>query len=370
MRECALPAPDRLDLRRRMHHAAGEIEGLPELATRAGRARKAASVITHVVSISGGKDSTATLLVALELHGADNVRAVMADTGNEHELTVEYALDYLPSVTGKKVEVVRADFSHEFATKRANLQRIADGEPESAVYGSRKFKYQWTAERARRALELLHPTGNPYLDLCLVRGGFPSRKRQYCTEYLKTRPLTEYALDIMDTGSAVWSWQGVRIDESQSRRDRLQGSGACVKAFEVVGGGLFNYRPILRWTVGDVFEAHRFAGVKPNPLYSAGMSRVGCMPCINASKGEVRQIARRFPEHIERIAAWERLVLEVCRDGSPVSFFHSGTNAFSGYSTVHQIVDWAQTTRGGRQRDLLANIEPATACSSAYGLCE
>lgn len=44
MRECALPAPDRLDLRRRMHHAADEIQGLPELATRARRARKAESV--------------------------------------------------------------------------------------------------------------------------------------------------------------------------------------------------------------------------------------------------------------------------------------------------------------------------------------
>ncbi len=354
-----------------MHRAPATVERLPELETRAGRARKADSVITHVVSVSGGKDSTATLLVALELHGADNVRAVMADTGNEHELTIEYALDYLPRVTGKKVEVVRADFRHEFETKRRNLQRIADGEPESAVYGARKFKYHWTAKRARRALELLHPTGNPYLDLCLVRGGFPSRKRQYCTEYLKTRPLTEYALDILDSGSAVWSWQGVRIDESISRRERLQGSGACVKAFEVVGGGLFNYRPILRWNVGDVFEAHRVAGVKPNPLYSAGMTRVGCMPCINASKGEVRQIAQRFPEHIERIAEWERLVGEVCRQSSPVSFFHKGTIGFTGETNrIHKIVEWAQTTRGGRQRDLLANIEPATACSSAYGLCE
>lgn len=326
--------------------------------------------IVHLVSVSGGKDSTATAILALEQHGRNACRFVFADTGNEHESTLEYALDYLPRVLGVQVDVVKADFSDEFATKRANLQRIADGEPESAVYGKRKFMYQWTAEAAREALELLHPTGNPYLDLCLVRGGFPSRKRQYCTEYLKTKPLTEYALGIIETGVAVWSWQGVRLDESDSRRTRLQGTGACVKAFEVVGGGLFNYRPILRWNVRDVFQAHEIVGVEPNPLYRQGMTRVGCMPCINCGKDELREIAQRFPEHIERIARWERLVSKVCRPRSPVSFFHLGTQGHSGQDNrIHAVVEWSKTTRGGRQYDLLTVDEPI-ACSSAYGLCE
>lgn len=200
---------------------------------------------------------------------------------------------------------------------------------------------------------------------------FPSRKRQFCTEYLKTKPLTEYALAIIEKGHAVWSWQGVRIDESESRRTRLQGTGACVKAFEVVGGGLFNYRPILRWNVRDVFTAHELAGIQPNPLYSQGMTRVGCMPCVNCSKGELREVARRFPEHIERIAAWERLVSEVCRPRSPVSFFHIGTQGHKGQShSVYSVIEWSKTTRGGRQYDLLGDLHEPLACSSAYGLCE
>lgn len=132
----------------------------------------------YVVSLSGGKDSAATLLVALELHGRENVRAVFADTGNEHEATYEYALDYLPRTLGVTVDVVRASFADEFAVKRANLARLAAGEPESAVYGKRQFQYAWTPETAARALELLHPTGNPFLDMCMLKGGFPSRKRQ------------------------------------------------------------------------------------------------------------------------------------------------------------------------------------------------
>ena len=44
-----------------------------------------------LVSISGGKDSTATLLLALERE--KDVRAVFADTGNEHQLTYDYGED-------------------------------------------------------------------------------------------------------------------------------------------------------------------------------------------------------------------------------------------------------------------------------------
>lgn len=326
------------------------------------RASEAAPTV-RVVSLSGGKDSTATALVAIELYGREACRFVFADTGNEHELTYEYALSYLPEALGITVDVVRADFSAEFATKRANLARIAAGESEAEVYGRRKFKYAWTKEAAARALELLHPTGNPFLDLCLVRGGFPSRKRQYCTQYLKRDPLTEYQLSLAEEGLAVESWQGVRADESAARR--------WLPPYEYLGGSMSIYRPILRWNVRDVFEAHAVAGIEPNPLYRQGMSRVGCMPCINAQKAELLEISRRFPAEVERIAEWERLVSEVCRPRSPVSFFHIGTQGHGGQgSTIEHVVQWARTTRGGRQFSLLTDLSEPTACSSAYGLCE
>jgi 3'-phosphoadenosine 5'-phosphosulfate sulfotransferase (PAPS reductase)/FAD synthetase len=317
----------------------------------------------RLVSMSGGKDSTATLIMAIELHGIENVRAVFADTGNEHESTYEYALSYIPKALGIDVSVVKADFTDEFATKRANLTRLAAGEPESAVYGRRKFMYHWTPEAAAKALELLHPTGNPFLDLCLVRGGFPSRKRQFCTQYLKTEPLTEFAMNLVDEGWFVESWQGVRADESEARR--------WLPNYVWQGGGLAIVRPILRWNVKDVFEAHDAYGIEPNPLYLQGQSRVGCMPCINCSKADLASIALRFPAEVERIAEWERLVSQVCRPQSPVSFFHMGTQGHKAQDTsIHEVVRWSKTSRGGKQFSLLTDLEESSSCASAYGLCE
>ena len=76
------------------------------------------AVIANVVSVSGGKDSTALLLLALE-RGANPI-AVFADTGHEHPLTYEY-LDYLRSVLGVEIRAVRADFTKDFARKRAYI---------------------------------------------------------------------------------------------------------------------------------------------------------------------------------------------------------------------------------------------------------
>ena len=50
----------------------------------------------------------------------------------------------------------------------------------------------------------------------------------------------------MDAYKKVWSWQGVRRDESLARR--------YVPEFEEVGGGLCNYRPIARWNVESVLR--------------------------------------------------------------------------------------------------------------------
>ena len=70
----------------------------------------------NIVSVSGGKDSTAMLLLAIERE-VPNLRAVFADTDNEHQITYDY-LAYLESATGVKIERYKADFSKRIRKKR------------------------------------------------------------------------------------------------------------------------------------------------------------------------------------------------------------------------------------------------------------
>jgi 3'-phosphoadenosine 5'-phosphosulfate sulfotransferase (PAPS reductase)/FAD synthetase len=308
-------------------------------------------MIKHVISVSGGKDSAATLLLALDRCPREHVLPIFCDTGNEHQAVYEY-LDYLEQALDIKITRLKADFTERMAVHRERLLQIAAGAPDYHP----QAKFPWTPERAARAAELMHPTGNPFLDLCMLKGCFPSHSRQFCTEELKRNLAVEFQIDLIDASNGVITWQGIRRSESQRRQH--------AKKFERIGPSLWAFRPLVEWSANDVFDYCAKKRIQPNPLYLQGMNRVGCMPCINVAKDELREIARRFPEQIHRIAEWELIVNEVSRAGQ-ASFLHSGD-----VQSIGQRVEWSRTTRGGRQFDLLADLEEPTACASAYGLCE
>lgn len=307
---------------------------------------------TIVASFSGGKDSTATALLALEQADA-RVRLVFADTGNEHELTLEYIHDYIPRALGRTVDVVRADFARQMEGKRRYILEKWQDKGVSPAF-------------VERAAAAMIPTGVPFLDLCLWKGRFPSRMAQFCTQELKRYPLDAFMLERLAEGDPVESWQGVRRDESRNRRD--------VPDRESTPEGWTIVRPIAAWSAAQVVEYVQSKGLELNPLYRLGMRRVGCMPCINAGKGEIAEIARRYPHHIDRIREWESIVSEATKRGL-TTFFTDG--ALEGESDaelfarlgIDERVRWAMTTRGGKQFDLL-KVGPVEACSSSYGLCE
>lgn len=317
-------------------------------------------MIIHVVSVSGGKDSAATLLIAIKRFGLHRVQAIFCDTGNEHEAVYQY-LDYLERALKIRINRLSSSFNDEIAAKRLFIAR--DQRRGRDKHGRR---LRWSNKAKRRALAVLHPTGNPFLDLCLWKGRFPSRKAQFCTEQLKRDPAVAFQLDLVDQGYTVVSWQGVRRDESLNRRHALQ--------FERIGPRMYAYRPLVEWSAQQVFDYCARAGIQPNPLYLQGCSRVGCMPCINTNKNELREIAARFPEHIERIAEWEALVSGASK--RCFSTFMADADdrkdrrAIFASLNIHARVQWAKTSRGGTQYDLLAGLIEPTACSSAYGLCE
>ncbi|WP_036120775.1 phosphoadenosine phosphosulfate reductase family protein [Lysinibacillus sphaericus] len=296
----------------------------------------------NVISISGGKDSTAMWLLALE-RDTPNLKVVFSDVGHEHPETYEY-IDYLEKELGP-ITRIKPDFSQQILRKR----EVVDT----------KWRNEGVSETIiQQALEVLHPTGNPFLDLCMWKGRFPSTMARFCTVELKVRPMFDKVyVPIFGTGNYVVSWQGIRANESLSRSKMAE--------TEETPEGYTIYRPILNWDVYDVFKQHDKHGIKPNPLYKQGMGRVGCMPCINNKKEELHEIARRFPEEIERVARWEEIVSKASKRGS-ATFFTSDDRGHG----IHDVVEWSKTTYGGVQYDLLKLMEEVPMCSSQYGLCE
>ncbi|WP_419246225.1 phosphoadenosine phosphosulfate reductase family protein [Serratia sp. NFX21] len=322
----------------------------------------------NVVSVSGGKDSLAQWLLALE--AGVNVMTAFADTGHEHPQTMEY-LDYLESKLGP-IRRVKADFSDRIAGKR---QFIAERWPTTLVTEC-GFTDEQAAETIELALNTLHPTGIPFLDLCMWKGRFPSTKARFCTFELKHNPIRDQVIaPLLDEYDEVISWQGVRAEESPQR--------AGLPAWETDADdtpGLSVYRSILDWKHADVFALARRHNIKPNPLYEQGCGRVGCMPCIHARKSELAEIYSRWPEEIARVAKWEKLVAACSRHGNS-TFFPSTQDPAKAERRIACITveshgietyrDWALTSRGGRQFDLVAAMNDRSACSSIYaGVCE
>lgn len=308
----------------------------------------------NIISVSGGKDSTALLLLAIE-RGAKNMQAVFADTGNEHQQTYDY-VQYL-SENVFPIRRVVADFSQRIAGKREYVM----------TKWALKGVCQADIDRAAAALV---PTGNPFLDLCIWKGRFPSSQAAFCSEELKRNPIIRQVQNpLLEVGDDVVSWQGVRRDESL-RRSTLP-ERELKSRREDTGAELWNYRPILDWSVDDVFAMHDKHGVRKNPLYSQGMGRVGCMPCINCRKDELLEISKRFPEAVERIREWEDIVKRASkRNGATFFSAPSDDNEWSALQTIDRRVEWTKTSRGGVQYDMLRMENEGQTCTSIYGLCE
>lgn len=267
-----------------------------------------------VASVSGGKDSAALSLHLTEL-GIDHDR-VFLDTGWEHEKTYEYLRGELTRVIGPILEL------------RGPLQME---------------------------------------DLVRKKGMFPSRVRRFCTEHLKVKPMQVY---IAGLDYEVVNTVGIRKAESEARSRMVEWEWSDGFDCEV-------WRPILEWSEQDVIDIHKRHGLRPNPLYLLGASRVGCWPCIFARKSEVKFIADHDQARIDRLRALEAEVTEGARARarergeelkSERAWFQSRDGAADMWP-IDRVVDWARTGKGGRQFELFEAGANEAGCMR-WGLCE
>lgn len=332
-----------------------------------------------IASCSGGKDSTATTLLLKELEIPHE--RIFMDTGWENATTYEYLRDYLPGAVGP-IRWLRAEFA-------------LDEEREVM---------------AREVEEILGISPSPFVRLVLKKGMFPARVLRFCTEYLKACPATSYMKSLIKKDSereerdpkepplAIINATGVRRQESRARSQ--------LPETEPPGnfGPCLVWRPLLHWSEGDVIALHKRHGIKPNPNYLQGSSRVGCWPCIFSRKEEIRHMARLDPKRVEAIRRLEELVgvlarrraeakgekmtaeerdtvdLEGLLDITGVprysrpTFFRAPTSSPGSGVDAHEwpidrVIGWSRTARGGRQQELFDLPNNERGCLR-WGLCE
>lgn len=322
-----------------------------------------------LVPFSGGKDSTAVYLLCMELFD-NNFTPVMGDTGNEHELTMEFARTLHEKTGGPKVNIVTNRYSEgDFAKKRERMRKKWS-KPHVIGRGVHKGEIIPAVpdDMIEEVLSLVKPSGNVFLDACLMNGMFPTRMMQFCTNVLKIEPVHKQVIAplLEEHDGDIWQLVGTRAQESAKRaaqpryeEDRRDSSGF-----------LHVFKPIFHWSHDDVFNMHRRHKLDPNPLYKLGSTRVGCMPCFQAGKEDIKNISKRFPEHIDKVREWEAVMSKMSRYAT----FVGKTSGFFGERGKHKalavddVIAWSNTTRGGDTADLFA--DEVEACSSRYGLCE
>jgi 3'-phosphoadenosine 5'-phosphosulfate sulfotransferase (PAPS reductase)/FAD synthetase len=287
----------------------------------------------HIVGLSGGIDSQAAALWVRNRFGEEDTILLNSNAGkNEHELTMGFIDEYSAAV--HRVERV-------FAISE-DISRAHD----------------------RRKIEEIVGAGNEvkFDDMAAGIGIFPSQRNQFCTMYLKLAPQRRWHEAHPFDGD--WErYTGVRRDESRNRKD------TPFREWDDYFGCYVN-NPLADWTKQMCFDYVLSAGEAINPLYSLGFSRVGCAPCVNANKEDIKLWASRFPEVIDKVRGWEqrtgRTFFQPLMPGITPRLLNGKPTLFN---WIDEVVAWAQTDFGGKQFNIFGSL-PRPSCESKYGLCE
>lgn len=286
----------------------------------------------HVVGFSGGVDSQMCSLWVRRKHPPEDVILLNSQAGrNEHPITVAFVNWY-----------------------SANIFPVIETIPLIKDVGNLGTK---SGQNRDRRQEFDDNDEMTFADLAYLKGRFPSSQAQFCTKHLKIDPQVRWCEENLTAkGIEFQRYVGVRCDESEKRKDTPESK------WDETFNCIVHY-PIRCWTKLECFAVLKSAGEEVNPLYKLGFGRVGCAPCINSGKDDIREWAARFPEMIDKVREWEKYVgrtfFAPCVPGMEINW-------------VDDVVAWSKTARGGKQ-PLFAFVENDAAdgtCSSRYNLCE
>jgi DNA sulfur modification protein DndC len=247
-----------------------------------------------IITFSGGKDSTTTLIVALEtalrLSQIERIDVVYSDTRLEVPIIRQYALSFL-----------------EYITKS---QRFANLPLKSHV---------------------LYPAIDESFWTCLLGKGYPPphQRFRWCTRRLKIQPVANALMSFIQPNRTV-ILTGVRFSESQHRNARLHQS--CRRGGECGQGLWFQYSsrhqvaylaPIVDWKECDVWDFLQFyapaLGYPTKQLeesvYNGRDTRFGCWMCtvVRQDKAMEKITSRPQWSHLRPLLDFRQRVIELTR---------------------------------------------------------
>ena len=204
--------------------------------------------IKHVVSLSGGKDSTAMLLRMLE-EGMPVDIILFCDTGLEFE-GMYHHIEKLEKYIGRPITRLKSNYDFEYLLLEHMPKRR---NPE--LFGRKG--YSWGGPRNR-----------------------------WCTSMLKIRIINKYLRELSKQYTLV-QYVGIAADEPHRVRD-------------------LRY-PLIEWgmTEKDCLEYCKVRGFDWDGLYDI-FHRVSCWCCPLQSFDEMRKLRKHFPELWRKLGEWDK----------------------------------------------------------------
>lgn len=148
------------------------------------------------------------------------------------------------------------------------------------------------------------------LEMVAKRGKWPDGIVRYCTNNLKTNPITDLSWKIAQERGFkyVVNCMGIRAEESPSRALKAPFEYSTKKSAPTKARFIFDWNPIFTWSTRDVFKYIEINNELPHYAYLKGMTRLSCRFCVLANKADIRLSAELNPELLEEYVALEKKI--------------------------------------------------------------
>ena len=150
----------------------------------------------------------------------------------------------------------------------------------------------------------------------------PSGRQQFCTDFLKTQPITAFIHDYMERHGITKTINatGMRAEESPRRAKKLpftlskgEGTSGMYQPRKYPSHLVHDWLPIFDYTTAEVFGEIAHAGQEPHQVYSMGFSRLSCVFCVNGRIEEHKRAAELRPELAKKMSELEREIGKTLR---------------------------------------------------------